>query len=131
VSVSSILGTVGNGKTNEVIDIDADQCYRLRVSVVAAYAEPKNFTFDDLGDCNVTKVTSNGIWRSSVPGPSATVFELTGASRADFAIRCHTPDSLVPLQYGDDLVATIHVGSVELNLHVMSGSPNGQTLCKI
>jgi hypothetical protein len=119
VSVSSILGTVGNGKTNEVIDIDADQWYRLRVSIVAAYAEPKNFTFDDLGDCNVTKVASDGIWRSSVPGPSATVFELTGASRADFAIRCHTPNSLVPLQYGDDLVATIRIGSVEPNPYVM------------
>jgi FtsP/CotA-like multicopper oxidase with cupredoxin domain len=119
VSVSSVKGTVGNGKTNEVIDIDADQWYRLRVSIVAAYAEPKNFTFDDSGDCNVTKVASDGIWRSSIPRPSASVYELTGASRADFAIRCVTPNSLVPLLYDGDLIATIRVGSSEPNPHVM------------
>jgi hypothetical protein len=54
VSVSSIKGTVGNGKTKEVIDFDAYHCYCLRVSIATTYAEIKNFNFDDHGDdCNI------------------------------------------------------------------------------
>jgi hypothetical protein len=86
---------------------------------VSAWAEPKNLTFVDQGDCNITKVASDGIWRSSVPGTPRNIYEMNGASRADIAIRCVTPNSTVPLYYGDELVATIRVGSEALNPYVM------------
>ena len=55
-----------------------------------------------------------------VPGPKSSVWELTGASRADFAIRCNTPNALVPVFYRDDeLIAQIWVGPEEYNLHTM------------
>jgi hypothetical protein len=105
---------VANGRSNEVIDIDAGQWYRFRVSMVSANAIPYNFTFDDQGTCDIHKVASDGIWRSTVPGPTSSVWELTGVSRADFAIRCNTPNTLIPIFYRDDeLVAQIWVGSAE------------------
>ena len=107
---------VTNGSKEEVIDIDAGQWYRFRVSLVSANAIPYNFTFADQGTCDIHKVASDGIWRSTVPGPKSSVWILTGASRADFAVRCNTPNSLVPIFYRDDeLVAQIWVGSKEMN----------------
>jgi FtsP/CotA-like multicopper oxidase with cupredoxin domain len=119
VAVTANSGTVGNGKKNEAIDIDAGQWYRLRVSIVAAFAEPQNLVFGNATSCSVHKVASDGIWRSSVPGSDGKEFELTGASRADFAIRCLTENSLVPILYGDALAATIRVGSLEPKAFVM------------
>ena len=117
--VSTPDGLIGNGRKDDIIAIDASQWYRLRVSFVSVAAVPLNFTFDDEGNCDVHKVATDGVWRSAVPGPTGSVFELTGASRADFAIRCNTPQMLVPLYYGDELASTIVVGSVEPSPHVM------------
>jgi hypothetical protein len=109
-----------NGRKNEVIDISANQWYRLRVSLVNANAVPYNFTFIDGGTCEVHKVAQDGIWRSTVPGPMSNIWELTGASRADFAIKCNTTDTLVPILYRDeDPIANIWVGPEEYNLFTM------------
>jgi len=68
----------GNRKTNEAIDIDASQWYRLRVSTVDSDALPRNLTFhDDRAYCMIHRVANDGIWRSSVPGPSSNVFEMS------------------------------------------------------
>ena len=109
-----------NGRKNEVIDIAAKQWYRLRVSLVNANALSYNFTFADRGMCEIHKVATDGIWRSQVPGPKSSVWELTGASRADFAIRCNTTNALVPILYRDEEpIANIWVGEEEYNLHTM------------
>ena len=109
-----------NGRKTEIIDIAANQWYRLRVSFVNANALPYNFTFDDQGMCDIHKVAQDGMWRSVVPGPKSSVWELTGASRADFAIRCNTSEALIPVFYRDDeLIAQIWVGAEEYNLYVM------------
>jgi hypothetical protein len=79
---------------------------------------PHNFTFADQGTCEIYKVATDGVWRSTVPGPMSNIWELTGASRADFAIKCNTPDTLVPVFYRDDEpVANIWVGAEESNLN--------------
>ena len=50
----------------------------------------------------------------AVPGPKSSLWELTGASRADFAIRCNNTNGEVPIFYRrDELVARIRVGSWE------------------
>lgn len=87
---------VANGRKSEVIDIAVNQWYRLRVSIVNANAIPYNFTFEDSrAKCDIHKVASDGIWHSVVPGPSSSSWELTGASRADFAIRCNVSQASV------------------------------------
>ena len=58
-------GAIGNGKNDEVIDIESLQWYCQCISIVSAWAEPKNLTFSKQGDCNITEVASDGIWRSS------------------------------------------------------------------
>lgn len=121
ISVSSLTDEmVTNGRTNEVIDIAVNQWYRLRVSIVNVNAIPYNFTFDDQDMCDIHKVANDGVWRSTVPGPTSNVWELTGASRADFAIRCNVSDELVPLLYrNDEQVAQLWVTSEVVTPHAM------------
>lgn len=121
VSVNVHTGQMyANGRQNEVVDLAANQWYRLRVSLVNANAVPYNFTFADQGTCEIHKVAQDGIWRSTVPGPMSNIWELTGASRADFAIKCSTPDTLVPIFYKDDEpIANIWVGEEEFDLYTM------------
>lgn len=117
--VTTETGVRGNGKANEIILVDAYQWYRLRVSVVSVEGSPFNLTFANEGDCDVYKVASDGVWRSVVPGPAAKIYELSGASRADFALRCNASLSVVPLHYGDELAAFFYVGSAEASPMVM------------
>lgn len=60
--------------------------FRLRVAVFTPGAKPNDLKFDG-GSCTVYKVASDGVWHNApfttYGGPS---FELTGASRADFAV---------------------------------------------
>ena len=113
----------GNGKKNEVIDMDANQWYRLRVSIVESDALHRKFRFDDQGDCTIHKVANDGIWRSVVPQLSGVwnenAWELTGASRADFAVNCATPNSLVSAYLDEFLAATLRIGALESNPYVM------------
>ena len=101
----------GNSRRNDLIVVNATQWYRLRVSIVSIEGIPLNLTFGEGGkdDCDVHKVASDGVWRSVVPGPKARIFELSGASRADFAIRCNNTGSLIPLYYGNEIASTIFV----------------------
>jgi FtsP/CotA-like multicopper oxidase with cupredoxin domain len=111
VSERSILT---NGRQNEIFGIASNQWYRFRVSIVDADAVPYNLVFDDQNICDIHKVASDGVWRGTVPGPKSSVWELTGASRADFAIRCNNTNGEVPIFYRrDELVARIRVGSWE------------------
>ena len=106
--VETFDGIVGNGKAIhlgddvEMLPIKSNIWYRLRLSMVSTYATPTNITFvDDASTnviCDIHKVASDGVWRSSIPGPKAARFELTGVSRADFAIRCKSSESAMVLQ---------------------------------
>ena len=96
----------GNGSPNEVMRMDAGQWYRLRVAIVDAMGEPDYLSFG--AGCEVRKVASDGVWRSTVPGPRATRYLLTGSSRADFAVRC---SSSFHVLYGGAKAATVYVGA--------------------
>jgi FtsP/CotA-like multicopper oxidase with cupredoxin domain len=121
---------LGNGKEgDEILDVEAGQWYRLRVSVVSAVAVPRFLIFEEDitttdGNCDIYKVASDGIWRSEVPGPLPTnySFALTGASRADFAIRCLIPNTMVNVTYGKYLAATLQVGGIAVKPVTMSTS---------
>ena len=119
LQIAYIDGAVwGNGKHYEVINVSANQWYRLRVSVVDPLGAPLNLRFTN--GCTVHKVSSDGVWHSSVPGPSADRFELTGASRADFAIRCTDPEgSTVNMLYDGKVVAIVNIGSEEPEPYIL------------
>jgi FtsP/CotA-like multicopper oxidase with cupredoxin domain len=122
VSVSPTTNKmIANGRRNEIFEIQAKQWYRIRVSIVHADAVPYNLEFDDQGMCDIHKVAADGIWRTRVPGPSSSVWELTGASRADFAVRCNVSQALVPVYYRNrERVANIWVRKKMANPHVMT-----------
>ena len=106
----------GNGNLNEVIDIAGDHWYRLRVSAVVPGGRASDLSFDG-GNCQVYKVASDGVWHSaSFNTFSGSTFELTGSSRADFAIKCV---SSVNIKWGKKVAAT---------LNVVGSDPNGDYL---
>mmetsp|Transcript_8460 Transcript_8460/g.12966 ORF Transcript_8460/g.12966 Transcript_8460/m.12966 type:complete len:644 (-) Transcript_8460:468-2399(-) len=89
----------GNGNYQEILELLPDQWYRLRISIVNPNAISQELVFhqssssstvveDVVLECDVYQVASDGIWSSKIPQNKQSVFTLTGASRADFAIRC-------------------------------------------
>ena len=108
----------GNGRQYEIFNVKAGQWYRLRVSVVDRLALPQDLVFTD--GCQVHKVASDGVWHSSVPGPEESVFSLTGASRADFAIKCPTPQETINVLWANKVVAIVDIGDMEPNPFIMT-----------
>lgn len=89
--------------------------------MVVPGAQAKDLSFvDGSGSCTVYKVASDGVWHSDAftthVGPA---FELTGASRADFAIKCSAGTSTI--KWAQGTAATIEAG-VGLDGHGMPGN---------
>ncbi len=110
LQISDTGTLLGNGSTNEEILLETGKWYRLRVSVVTPGAKASDVGFTGDG-CIVYKVASDGVWHTapldSYPG---TAFELTGASRADFAINCPFSGS-GSITWGSGTAATLQIGS--------------------
>ena len=102
----------GNGHPYEVFRFQANRWYRLRVSIVDPVGAPNSLVFVG-GQCVVHRVASDGIWHSTIPGLAGHSFEMTGASRGDFAIRCESANSFANIRYGNDITAIISIGSVD------------------
>ena len=95
--------------------IEANKWYRLRTSVVTPDGGGGTVKFDK--SCTVYKVASDGVYHSDFtaqnglsggPGPNAASpsFVMTGASRADFAIKCTSGKTDIKLDNG--VAAKIH-----------------------
>lgn len=110
LQISDTGSLLGNGLSNEIVQVETGKWYRLRVSVVTPGAKPSDVGFVG-GDCTVYKVASDGVWHTqpldSYPGNA---FELTGASRADFAIKCSSVGS-TDITWGNGIAATLLSGS--------------------
>ena len=114
LQISKIDGNVlGNGNVEEQIPVLSQQWYRLRVSVVDPLGVPNELVFQE--GCTVHKVANDGVWRSKVPGLETRIFQLTGSSRADFAVHCSGSGSTIGIVYADVLVAELIVGDIETN----------------
>ena len=99
----------GNGLTNEIFQVEAGRRYRLRVSTVEENAKTAALTFNG-GDCTVYKVASDGVWHNApLTTYAGSSFDMTGASRADYAINCASGSTTI--QWGRDQVATISPGT--------------------
>jgi FtsP/CotA-like multicopper oxidase with cupredoxin domain len=108
--VSDAGSLLGNGNANEVLQLEAENWYRLRVSVVTPGARASNLSFNG-GSCTIHKVASDGVWHN-MPFTTYTgsTFEMTGASRADFAIKCSS-GSTTSINWGQGTAATLQAGS--------------------
>jgi hypothetical protein len=103
-------GTVGNGNSNENIQVEVGKWYRLRVSVVTPGAKASDVSFSG-GDCTVYRVASDGVWHTAALTTYAgSSFELTGASRADFAINCAS-SATTQIEWDRATAATLEAGS--------------------
>eukprot|EP00978_Attheya_sp_CCMP212_P041230 scaffold233630_cov46-Attheya_sp.AAC.1 len=92
--------------------MEAKKWYRLRLSTVDPLAVPLELRFTP--GCKVHKVASDGIWHSLIPGEEGSSFEMTGASRGDFAIRCESPNAFVNILYGDEVAAILNISQEAL-----------------
>lgn len=108
--VSDTGNVLGNGNSNELFQVEVGNWYRLRVSTVKPNAATAALSFNG-GSCTVYKVASDGIWHNAaLTNYIGSSFDMTGASRADYAIRCDSSGSTT-VQWGRSAAATIQAGS--------------------
>jgi len=106
--VSGTLGTTWsvNGVVNGSFSMPANEWEHWRVLLADADARPKTITIG--GGCEVQLMARDGVWRTQVPKQVPTnSLVLTGASRADLAVRCTGNSSI---SVGNTLVANVTVG---------------------
>ncbi len=103
-------GWTVNGTVNGQLTIPPGTWQHWRVLLADSDARTKDVTIG--AGCEAKLLARDGVWRTTAPKdlPTNTV-NMTGASRADLAVRC---DSGSDLRVGNETVATIAV----------SGSPN-------
>ncbi len=107
----TVLGN-GNSNSDELFRVEVGRWYRLRVSTVKPNAAALSFNG---GSCTVHKVASDGIWHNApLTTYTDSSFDMTGASRADYAIRCDSTGSTT-VKWGRSVAATIETGSFGSN----------------
>lgn len=112
--VSDTGSVLGNGLDNEVLKVEAERWYRLRVSTVQPFAATSPLSFNG-GACTVYKVASDGIWHNAALATySGSSFDMTGASRADYAIKCAS-GSTTEIRWRNGKAATIVAGTFGFN----------------
>jgi FtsP/CotA-like multicopper oxidase with cupredoxin domain len=99
-----------NGAVNGDLCVPVNEWQHWRVLLADADSRPKDVSID--GNCEVQLLARDGVWRTEAPKaiPTNTI-NLTGASRADLAVRC-----------SDD--ATIAVGNTPVANVYADGSGN-------
>lgn len=108
-----ISGTLGatwtvNGKIDGNICTPPNTWQHWRVLLADRDAKSKTLTFGD--QCEVALMARDGVWRTEVPKLlTGNSISLTGASRADFAIRCSADSNI---SVGNQPVASIFVDGV-------------------
>ena len=99
-------GWTVNGEVGGDLCIPPDTWQHWRVLLADADARTKDVSFGE--GCEVKLLARDGVWRTSAPKDLADrTLNLTGASRADFAIRCSTASNL---SVGNTVVADILLG---------------------
>ncbi|HEX9402682.1 MAG TPA: multicopper oxidase domain-containing protein, partial [Anaeromyxobacter sp.] len=92
-----------NGKVDANLCAPANEWQHWRVLLANADAMPKTLSVG--AGCEVALLARDGVWRTVAPKPLATnSIELTGASRADLAVRC-SADSTISV--GGGVVARV------------------------
>ncbi len=96
-----------NGKVAGNLCMPANEWQHWRVLLADRNAMEK--TVGVTQNCELMLLARDGVWRTTAPKPLPTRdISITGASRADFAVRCSGDGSLT---VNGNAVATIHVGA--------------------
>ena len=96
-----------NGEKSASLCMPANEWQHWRVLLADRDAKAKNVSFG--AGCEVALMARDGVWRTEVPKelPTRTI-SLTGASRADFAVRCSADSSI---SVGNTTLGNIVVGA--------------------
>ena len=93
-----------NGMVRGNLCTPANEWQRWRVLLADADASPKTLAVG--AGCEVALLARDGVWRTVAPRPlPARSIDLTGASRADLAVRCSADSTL---SVGGTVVATVY-----------------------
>ena len=105
VSGTLPAGWTVNGTVNGEMTVPPDTWQHWRVLLADRDAKTKDVTIG--ANCEVKLLARDGVWRTSAPKdlPARTV-NLTGASRADLAVRCSADSDI---KVGNTTVATVLV----------------------
>ncbi len=95
-----------NGQVSGSLCMPQNEWQHWRILVADRDARPK--TVEVGANCEVMLMARDGVWRTSVPKPIPTnAMRLTGASRADFAVRCSADSDI---RVDGNVVARVLVG---------------------
>gem|GEM_PF-1465228 len=115
-----------NGVPNGSLCMPDNEWQRFRVLVADPDADNREITFGNT--CEVMLLARDGVWRTTAPAPfprGGNSISLTGASRADFAVRC---DGDTDIQIDGDTVAEIvvdGVGNTAVHPYAEGGNAEG------
>ena len=113
-----------NGEKNASLCMPANEWQHWRVLVADRDAKAKTVSFGS--GCEVALMARDGVWRTEVPKelPTGSI-SLTGASRADFAVRCSADSSI---SVGNNTLANIIVGAEgNASVHPYADTDGGAT----
>lgn len=124
ISGTATAGWTVNGQKNGQICTTAGEWQHWRVLLADRDASEKTLGFG--AGCEVQLLARDGVWRTTAPRALATgSINLTGASRADFAIRCAN-DSTITIN--NNPIATILAsGTPDTTVGPFSGGATGGT----
>jgi FtsP/CotA-like multicopper oxidase with cupredoxin domain len=89
-------GWTVNGTVQGNLCMAANEWQHWRVLLADRNATEKTFTIGSNANCEVALLARDGVWRTTAPRVLATRFvRLTGASRADLAVRCSNDSTLM------------------------------------
>lgn len=92
-----------NGQINGTLEVPLDTWQHWRVLLADRDAKAKDFSIGSA--CEIALMARDGVWRTEVPKPlPANSLSLTGASRADLAVRCSGP---ADISVGSQQVASV------------------------
>ena len=94
-----------NGRVNGTLTVPPDTWLNWRVLLADRDSRLKTISVGD--QCELALMARDGVWRTEVPRPLPTnSITLTGASRADLAVRCRGPATI---DVDNETVATVAV----------------------
>jgi hypothetical protein len=89
-------GWTVNGTVQGNLCMAANEWQHWRILLTDRNATEKTFTIGSNANCEVALLARDGVWRTTAPRVLTTRFvRLTGASRADLAVRCSNDSTLM------------------------------------
>ena len=127
VSTYNTNGIEANRNVTEIINIDSNRWYRLRLSMVVPSAQGEEISVPSVANgCKIYKVASDGVWHTT--GDFSTFggqkHYATGVGRADFLLRCGSSSAAFPFGWGTSgTMFTIQPSGGTVNVDGLTDDP--------